>query len=108
MGWRFKWVSSSACDFNRDFDVTITPEEIASEEPVYNFGTQPFGALEAPGVSVFARRGPGRIFLIYQCFSRGLDALNPTYQLLDLVPKGRDEGEPSMAWLQLHDAYSDR
>ena len=38
-----------------------------------------------------SRSGPGEIFLTYQCSSRGLDALNPAYQLLDLVPKGRDE-----------------
>jgi predicted dithiol-disulfide oxidoreductase (DUF899 family) len=61
MGWRFKWVSSAACDFNRDFGVMFTPEQIASNEPAYNFGTQPFGAPEAPGVSVFARTAPGEI-----------------------------------------------
>lgn len=105
MGWTFKWVSSAGCDFNRDFGVSFTREEIESRAPLYNFGTLPFGVEEAPGVSVFARTGPGEVFLTYQCFSRGLDALNPAYQLLDLVPKGRDEGEGPMAWLRHHDAY---
>lgn len=105
MGWRFKWVSSAGCDFNRDFGVSFTAEEIARREPLYNFGTLPFGVEEAPGVSVFARTAPGEVFLTYQCFSRGLDALNPAYQLLDLVPKGRDEHGDGMQWLRRHDEY---
>lgn len=54
---------------------------------------------------MFARTAPGEVFLTYQCFSRGLDALNPAYQLLDLVPRGRDEGDRPMSWLRHHDAY---
>ena len=107
MGWSFPWVSSAANDFNRDFAVSFTPEELASRVLVYNFGTAPFGVEEAPGISVFARNPSGEIFHTYSCYSRGLDMLNPTYQLLDLVPKGRDEaGLPHpMAWLKLHDEY---
>jgi predicted dithiol-disulfide oxidoreductase (DUF899 family) len=107
MGWRFKWLSSAGCDFNRDFGVCVTADEVASHALVYNFGTLPFGVEEAPGVSVFERSDAGEIFLTYQCFSRGLDALNPAYQLLDLVPKGRDESNlPNpMAWLKRRDEY---
>jgi predicted dithiol-disulfide oxidoreductase (DUF899 family) len=76
--------------------------------PLYNFGTIPFGVEEAPGVSVFFRDDAGAIFHTYSCYSRGLDALNPAYQHLDLVPRGRDEeaGNP-MSWLRHHDAYDD-
>src|SRR5262249_14196056 len=28
MGWRFKWVSSGTSDFNHDFNVSFTPEEM--------------------------------------------------------------------------------
>jgi predicted dithiol-disulfide oxidoreductase (DUF899 family) len=105
MGWRFKWVSSAGSDFNRDFGVSLTHAEIASRAPVYNFGTLPFGVEEAPGISVFAKSAAGEIFLTYQCFSRGLDAMNPAYQLLDLVPKGRDEDGKGMAWLKRRDEY---
>ena len=107
MGWRFKWLSSAGSDFNRDFGVSFTPEEIASKAKLYNFGTQPFQVSEAPGASVFARGGNGEIFLTYQCFARGLDPLNPAYQLLDLVPKGRGEAGLSypMEWLRHRDAY---
>ncbi len=106
MGWSFEWVSSEGSDFNRDFGVSFSAQEIASHSPVYNFGTEPFGVEEAPGVSVFARRD-GAIFHTYSTYSRGLDWLNPAYHLLDLLPKGRDEaGLPSpMSWVKLHDQY---
>jgi predicted dithiol-disulfide oxidoreductase (DUF899 family) len=107
MGWSFPWVSSAENSFNRDFGVTITPDEIASRARVYNFGTQPFGVEEAPGISVFAKDPRGDVCHTYSCYARGLDWLNPAYQLLDLVPKGRDEiGLPHpMAWVRLHDEY---
>jgi predicted dithiol-disulfide oxidoreductase (DUF899 family) len=62
---------------------------------------------ELPGLSVFCRDG-GEVFHTYSCYARGLDALNVAYQLLDLVPKGRDEaGLPStMSWLRRHDEYT--
>jgi predicted dithiol-disulfide oxidoreductase (DUF899 family) len=31
--------------------------------------------------------------------------MNATYQYLDLVPKGRDEGDAIMAWLRRRDEY---
>ena len=106
MGWSFEWVSSAESDFNRDFGVSFSPQQIESRAPDYNFGTQPFGVEEAPGISVFARRD-GVIFHTYSTYSRGLDWLNPAYHLLDLVPRGRDEADLpfSMAWVKLHDQY---
>jgi predicted dithiol-disulfide oxidoreductase (DUF899 family) len=107
MGWSFTWVSSARNEFNRDFGVSFTVDEIASKAPLYNFETLPFGVEEAPGVSVFYRGAHGEVFHTYSCYARGLDLLNLAYNLLDLVPKGRDEdGLPySMAWLRLHDEY---
>jgi len=105
MGWNFKWVSSLGCDFNRDYHVSFTPEE--QKTAVYNYEAAGFGSSEAPGVSVFAKGADGRIFHTYSCYARGLDTLNGAYQLLDLVPKGRDEQglSHSMAWLRRHDKY---
>ena len=37
MGWSFKWVSSAGCDFNHDYHVTFTPEEIAKGDVYYNY-----------------------------------------------------------------------
>ncbi len=60
-----------------------------------------------PGLSVFRRDDEGAIYHTYSCFSRGLDTLNPVYQLLDLVPKGRDESELPypMDWVHRNDDY---
>jgi predicted dithiol-disulfide oxidoreductase (DUF899 family) len=107
MGWGFKWVSSFEGDFNRDFHVSFTPEEMKG--PVdYNYTQQKFGSDEAPGISVFYRDAGGHVFHTYSCYSRGLDMLNGAYHFLDLVPKGRDEdGLPhTMAWLKRRDEYA--
>jgi predicted dithiol-disulfide oxidoreductase (DUF899 family) len=105
MGWGFKWVSSYGNEFNEDFHVTFTPEEMSKGEVHYNFGLQKFPSEEAPGISVFFKDGTGGIFHTYSCYARGLDMLNGAYHYLDLVPKGRDEQGNPMAWLRLHDRY---
>lgn len=110
MGWTsFPWLSSAGSDFNFDFGVSFTAEQVESGERLYNFGTQAFGGEEAPGVSVFRLAADGRVFLTYQAFSRGLDMLNGAYHWLDLTSKGRDEDglAYSMEWLHRHDAYPD-
>ena len=102
MAWRFTWVSSAENTFNMDYHVSH-PE---GGEGEYNYRTT--GVMEEmPGLSVFAKDDNGEIFHTYSCYSRGLDALNATYQVLDLVPKGRDEQDLgfSMGWVQLHDQY---
>ena len=109
MGWSFKWVSSLDTDFNQDFNVSFTPEEIEKGEMVYNYHVTKFPADEAPGASVFYRNDSGDIFHTYSCYGRGLDILNGAYNYLDLVPKGRDEDDLpfTMAWLKRHDQYED-
>ena len=54
MGWSFRWVSSYGNDFNRDYQVSFTPEE--QKTAVYNYKPSGFGSSEAPGVSVFVKR----------------------------------------------------
>ncbi|MGP6088026.1 DUF899 domain-containing protein [Antarctobacter jejuensis] len=107
MGWRFKWVSSHGTDFNRDMGVAFTPEEVAARQGNYNYRDAGFPATEAPGISTFEKDGDGTIWHSYSVFGRGLDALNPAYQLLDLTAKGRDEDAlpHSMAWLRRRDQY---
>jgi predicted dithiol-disulfide oxidoreductase (DUF899 family) len=107
MGWTFDWVSSEGCDFNYDYAVSFTPEQIKSGGKVYNFGTSGFGIEDAPGISVFYRDANGDIFHTYSCFARGLDMMNATYQYLDLTPLGRhEEGLPyPMDWVRLRDRY---
>ncbi|NNC78698.1 MAG: DUF899 domain-containing protein [Acidimicrobiales bacterium] len=108
MGWSFPWYSSHDSSFNFDMGVSATPEQIASGEPIYNFGTQaPFGD-ESAGLSAFRKEGD-KVYLTYQTFSRGLDMLNGVYHHLDTTSMGRDEENLpwSMAWLRRHDQYDD-
>ncbi len=107
MGWSFKWLSSGSTDFNRDFNVSFTDEELAGKV-YYNFSDgASFPAKEAPGISVFTKDTEGRIYHTYSSYSRGLENFIGAYALLDIVPKGRDEGDLPypMEWLRLHDVY---
>jgi predicted dithiol-disulfide oxidoreductase (DUF899 family) len=106
MGWKFNWVSSHGTTFNRDFRVSFTPVEAATGQADYNFGLNEIGAEEMPGLSVFARGADGAVYRTYSTYSRGLDLLIGAYNLLDLVPKGRDEdAEAPMKWVKHHDRY---
>lgn len=108
MGWAFHWVSSFATDFNRDFHVSFTPEELKGDV-FYNFEQRRFPSDEAPGLSVFFKDGAGDVFHTYSCYARGLDMLIGAYHFLDLVPKGRDEATLpyTMSWVRHHDRYED-
>jgi predicted dithiol-disulfide oxidoreductase (DUF899 family) len=109
MGWRFKWVSSSGSDFNYDYHVSFTKDEVAKREMYYNYEMQEFPSEEGPGASVFCKNGAGGVFHTYSTFGRGGDMLIGAYNYLDLVPKGRDEDALpfTMAWVRHHDRYSD-
>ncbi len=106
MGWHFKWVSSNGNDFNYDFKVSFQKDEVG-KEGLYNFGTTEVYGDEMPGITVFARNGAGEVFRTYSTYARGLDMIVGTYQLLDLVPKGRDEDALpfTMSWVKRHDEY---
>jgi predicted dithiol-disulfide oxidoreductase (DUF899 family) len=105
MGWSFRWVSSGGTDFNRDFHVTFTDDEIANEEVFYNFrGGTSFAGTEAQGLSVFAKDEDGHVFHTYSRYGRGCEDVMTAYDLLDYVPKGRNE-KHNMDWLRLKDRY---
>ena len=110
MGWQFKWVSSLGNDFNHDFHVSFSPEEIDAGNVEYNFKlVKPFGS-EAPGLSAFIRTADDRVAHSYSCHARGLDIFNAAYQILDMTPLGRNEGDLPypQAWVRRHDEYGDR
>lgn len=107
MGWTFPWYSSLGSDFNFDYQVSFDAEQMESGKAFYNFRVDAVGQSEAPGVSVFRRDG-GKIYHTYSTYARGLDMLNVAYHYMDLVPKGRDEGEGNgMIWLHRRDEYPD-
>ena len=107
MGWSFPWVSSHGNDFNRDYHVSFTKEEMANHKTYYNFDIRDFPSEEAPGASVFYKDANGDVFHTYSSYGRGLESLLGPYSYLDLVPKGRDEANLSfpMAWVRHHDRY---
>lgn len=107
MGWRFKWVSSFGSDFNHDYHVSFSKDELEQKQAYYNYERGTFPAEEAPGLSVFYESEAGEVFHTYSTYGRGLDILVGTYNMLDLAPKGRDEDgfAFTMAWVRHHDRY---
>jgi predicted dithiol-disulfide oxidoreductase (DUF899 family) len=120
MGWSFPWVSSGRNEFNYDFGVSVRELDAGASQPemeradpgrsdlpTYNFTKKAFQA-EMPGLSAFALED-GVVYHTYSCYGRGLDGFNGTYQLLDRVPRGRDEEAlpVPILWIRRHDEYED-
>jgi predicted dithiol-disulfide oxidoreductase (DUF899 family) len=128
MGWSFPWVSSERTDFNFDFEVSFTREQLR-EGIEYNYravdlapiieaaagtpfgelaasvGTDPAGYMtEGPGLSAFAL-ADGAVYHTYSTFARGGEFLLGFYAFLDRAPKGRDEGDPPEFWIRRRDEY---
>ena len=106
MGWRFNWLSSNQTDFNFDFHVSFTPEQIRRGKMFYNYAPLEMDIDEREGVSAFYKDRLGRVYHTYSSYARGIDLLNTTYNLLDLTAKGRDE-KPGQAqnWVRFKDRY---
>jgi predicted dithiol-disulfide oxidoreductase (DUF899 family) len=131
MGWKFPWASSHGSDFNFDFGVSFTREQLR-EGIEYNYraipgealagllqaesgpiaeqaaacGTDPAGYMtEGPGMSAFAL-ADGSVYHTYSAYARGAEFLMDYYPLLDRAPKGRNEGDPPELWIRRHDEYA--
>lgn len=108
MGWTFPFVSSFGSDFNYDFNVSYTPEQLASKSAVYNFAPLDFEIEDLSGDSVFFKDDGGRIYHTYSTFGRGAEQFLGTYGFLDVMPKGRNENGPFHLladWVRPHDMY---
>lgn len=106
MGWQFPWVSSAGSDFNYDFHVSSTPTELEAGRYDYNYEMHDGEGGEMPGFSVFYRNEAGEIFHTYSTYARGGDLMIGAYNVLDMMPKGRNEDE-IMDWMRHHDRYED-
>jgi len=119
MGWRFPWVSSAGSDFNFDFGVSYTDQQLREQigpllegdpPPVLRqlaeaTGTDVAGYVsEGPGFTAFVRDG-GAVYQTYSTSARGLEFLMAYYPMLDRAPKGRDEEDGAPMWLRRHDEY---
>ena len=106
MGWQFGWVSSHGSDFNYDFNASFTPDEIESGEAEYNYRKGKLPLEDLSGFTVFAKNDRGEVFHTYAAFGRGAEEVLGTYMLMDLTPKGRNEGDGNLtAWVRHHDRY---
>jgi predicted dithiol-disulfide oxidoreductase (DUF899 family) len=115
MGWTFPWASSEGSDFNFDFDVSHTEEQLRPflegdippivAQMAAASGTDPAGYVaEGPGLSAFAL-SDGVVYQTYSTSARGLEVMLGFYPLLDRVPKGRDEADATEFWVRRHDEY---
>jgi predicted dithiol-disulfide oxidoreductase (DUF899 family) len=123
MGWSVPYVSSMGSDFNYDFGLAYTDDEVeagnirhdmnvnwdhsqtpADRYPAYEGIPDPNEMpKDGQGMSAFVQEN-GVIYHTYSAYSRGSDALWGMFQWLDRAPLGRNE---SGRWYRLHDEYED-
>ncbi|MBB3443318.1 thioredoxin family protein [Sinorhizobium sp. B11] len=108
MGWKFPWVSSFGSDFNFDYHVSFTPEDLAKDKVFYNFtSVAPDEANdELPGLSAFYKNEKGEVFHTYSSYARGAEEILGTLMILDHAPKGRNE-DSTMDFVKRHDEYEE-
>ena len=106
MGWKAKWVSSAKNDFNFDYHVSFSEEEMAGDKLYYNYQLidPAQGFNELPGLSVFTKDKDGTVFHTYSSYARGNEEVIGAFIYLDITPKGRNEKE-IMEWVKRNDEY---
>ncbi|MGH6761072.1 MAG: DUF899 domain-containing protein [Phyllobacterium sp.] len=109
MGWRIPWVSSFNNNFNFDYHVSFTKDDLAGDKVTYNFAEIPASDAfdELPGLSAFYKDEAGEIYNTYSAYARGLEELIGTFMILDRAPKGRNENT-IMDFVRRHDEYEDK
>ena len=108
MGWHFQWVSSGGSDFNYDFGVSFTPEQVAHGTAVYNYQETKVPLEDLSGFSIFYKDDKGDVFHTYSTYGRGAEEVLGSYMFLDMTPKGRNEHGPNFNltdWVRHHDRY---
>jgi predicted dithiol-disulfide oxidoreductase (DUF899 family) len=108
MGWRVPFYSSFGSDFNYDFGVSFTPEQLAARRAYYNYTFGDAGLEDVPGNSVFYRDESGAIFHTYSTYARGSEDFLGIYRILEVMPKGRNEQGPYFGmidWVRPHNMY---
>ncbi len=104
-------MSSYTSDFNFDYHVSFTEDEIANGKVYYNYEIRDLQIDELPGTSIFYKDATGGIFNTYSAFARGSEMLSGAYDYLDHLPKGRNENGPNhnlSDWVRYHDKYGDQ
>jgi predicted dithiol-disulfide oxidoreductase (DUF899 family) len=110
MGWHFNWISSCGSDFNYDFHVSFTKDDMAKGKVYYNYELTDASMEDLHGTSVFVKDDSGTVFHTYSAYARGDERGLGAYMFLDLTPKGRNENGPNYNltdWVRRHDEYED-
>jgi predicted dithiol-disulfide oxidoreductase (DUF899 family) len=108
MGWEFPWVSSFGSDFNFDYHVSFTKEELARGKVMYNFRETDAADAhdELPGLSAFFKDEDGIVYHTYSDYARGGEEALGTLMILDRAPKGRNE-TGTLSFVKRKDEYDD-
>jgi predicted dithiol-disulfide oxidoreductase (DUF899 family) len=64
------WVSSCGSDFNFDYYVSFTPEQMAEGKAYYNYEARPIDVSDEQGISVCYKNDRGEVFHTYSCHGR--------------------------------------
>ncbi len=107
MGWKFPWVSSFGSDFNFDYHVSFTKEELASGKVLYNYRETDAADAhdELPGLSAFFKDEDGTVYHTYSDYARGGEEALGTLMILDRAPKGRNE-TGTLSFVKRKDEYA--
>jgi predicted dithiol-disulfide oxidoreductase (DUF899 family) len=108
MQWHFPWASAFGSDFNFDYHVSFTKDDLANGKVFYNFEDIESADAndELPGLSVFYKNEAGDVFHTYSGYARALEELVGTLMILDRAPKGRNETSV-LSFVRRHDEYED-
>ena len=98
MGWTFDWVSSFGSDFNYDFDVSFTPEQIDNGKACYNYQETAVPLEDLSGFSVFykndRRRDLPHLFDLRPRRRRGAGLLHAARSHAEGAQRNRPELQP--------------
>ncbi|WP_411033472.1 DUF899 domain-containing protein [Shinella sp. BYT-45] len=108
MNWKFPWFSSYGSDFNFDYHVSFTREELASGKVMYNYRETAAADAhdELPGLSAFFKDEDGTVYHTYSDYARGGEEILGTLMILDRAPKGRNE-TGTLSFVKRKDEYAD-
>lgn len=107
MNWSFPWASSFGSDFNFDYHVSFTKEELASGKVLYNFRETDTADAhdELPGLSAFFKDEDGTVYHTYSDYARGGEEALGTLMILDRAPMGRNE-TGTLSFVKRKDEYA--
>ena len=94
MGWRFKWVSSHDSDFNFDYNVSFTQDDLAKGKVFYNYRMTDASIEELPASVSFTMNATATSSIPILSTLVETSRWSARTMYLDLTPKGRNETGP--------------